>query len=167
MPGLQATQQSDVQNFALMLQAIRSIINPDDISTILRQQSKILKSQAVIEEKLEAYQLEMHGLKECFAEMSQHLKEGSTFSSLSIGDIDQSQSQIDAVKRKTYDASISKWIRKALTEQLAIWDFSKRVDSAENAASVNIIYQFVMTQIKHKILMCRADFRRQEEEKES
>ncbi|KAG1078111.1 hypothetical protein G6F42_024424 [Rhizopus arrhizus] len=107
MPGLQATQQSDVQNFALMLQAIRSIINPDDISTILRQQSKILKSQAVIEEKLEAYQLEMHGLKECFAEMSQHLKEGSTFSSLSIGDIDQSQSQIDAVKRKTYDASIS------------------------------------------------------------
>ena len=107
MPGLQATQQPDVQNFALMLQAIRSIINPDDISTILRQQSKILKSQAVIEEKLEAYQLEMHGLKECFAEMSQHLKEGSISSSTSTGDIEQSQSQIDDVKRKTYDGSIS------------------------------------------------------------
>ena len=107
MPGLQATQQPDIQNFALMLQAIKSIINPDDISTILRQQSKILRSQAVIEEKLEAYQLEMHALKDCFAEMSQHLKEGSSSSSTSTGDIEQSQSQIDDVKRKTYDGSIS------------------------------------------------------------
>lgn len=102
MSGLQATQQPDVQNFALMLQAIKSIINPDDISTILRQQNKIIRSQAVIEEKLEAYQLEMHALKGCFAEMSQHLKEGSTSSSTSAGDIEQSQSQIDDEKRKTY-----------------------------------------------------------------
>ncbi|KAG1090013.1 hypothetical protein G6F42_019815 [Rhizopus arrhizus] len=96
--------------------------------------------------------------------MSQHLKEGSISSSTSTGDIEQSQSrQIDDVKRKTYDGSISKWIRKALNKELAVWDFTKRVDSVENAASVNIIYQFVMTQIKHKILMCRADLRRQEE----
>jgi len=50
----------------------------------------------------------MHALKECFAEMSQHLKEGSISSSTSTGDIEQSQSrQIDDVKRKTYDGSIS------------------------------------------------------------
>ena len=51
--------------------------------------------------------MEMHALKECFAEMSQHLKEGSISSSTSTGDIEQSQSQIDDVKRKTYDGSIS------------------------------------------------------------
>ncbi|GAN10861.1 hypothetical protein MAM1_0416c10411 [Mucor ambiguus] len=71
----------------------------------------------------------------------------------------ESSCEISEVTRQTYEDCISQWIRQALKDGRAFWNFDRRVDSADNAASVKAVYEFVKMQIDHKVLSSRADQR--------